>query len=404
MKQILNIAYYEVRHIFKDPILFLIVFIAPLAYAALFGVIYYSAVLTDIPVGVVDQDNSRLSREVVEAFSHDPAFKLVPSIDSYSQLKQGMQEGTIRAGIVIPEDFEAKLSQHRQTELLTIYDGSNLIWGYNTRKDMLEVVNQFSSQFTAEYLAGISLNDNEIKNVMDTVSLKMEVWYNPTYSYLTFIFMGLIMMIIHQLGLLSAGLTVTREKERNTWIQYLSAPVSRMRIVIGKCLPYLIMNFFNYTLLLWVSACLVNVKIEGDLACIILLGLVYDIIITFIGFFISVHAPNSLQVTRYLMLLSVPFFMLAGYTWPARSIPQVLNAIADLLPSTWMANGFRLATVKNYGMAEMMPTFAVMLIMAAVAVALAFTFRKDRKLQENGLNVNCGTAYPRRPFVFCRPK
>lgn len=404
MKHILNIAYYEVLHILKDPILFLIVFVAPMVYLGIFGAVYYSAALTDIPLGIVNQDNSRLSREVVEAFSHDKHFRVVKSVDTYAELKQGMKEGTVRAGVVIPEDFQARVSQHRQTEILAIYDGSNLIWGFNTRKNMMEVVNKFSSKYTAGYLAGMGMNKKEIKNVLDTVSLNMDVWYNPTYSYLTFMFMGLIMMVIHQLGFLSVGLTVTREKERNCWIQYLSAPVSRGKIIVGKCLPYLVMNFFNYTLLLWLSAALVNTKIQGSVTCIILLGLLYDIIITFAGFFISVHTPNSLQVTRYLMLMSVPFFMISGYTWPAHYIPPVLNVIADVFPATWMTNGFRLATVKNFGLAEMMPTFRAMLILAVASVGLAYTFRKDRKLSAEGLSVNCGNTYPRRDFVFRRPR
>lgn len=404
VKHILNIAYYEVLHILKDPILFLIVFVVPAVYAGIFGMVYYSAAITDIPVGIVNQDNSRLSRQVTEAFSNDSHFRVVKSVATYSELKKGMQKGIVRAGVVIPENFESRVSQHRPAELLTVYDGSNLIWGFNTRKNMMEVANQFSSTYTAGYLAGLSMNKNEIKNVMDTVSLNMEVWYNPTYSYVIFMFMGLMMMVIHQIGLLSVGLTVTREKERNCWIQYLSAPVSRGKIIIGKCLPYLVMNFFNYTLLLWISANLIHAKIEGSVLCIVLLGLLYDIIITFAGFFISVHAPNSLQVTRYLLLISVPLFMISGYTWPTRYIPPVLNALADLFPTTWMINGFRLATVKSFGLAEMMPTIGAMLVMAAGAVGLAYTFRKDRKLSATGLTVNCGNVYPRRAFVFRRSR
>lgn len=397
MKKILDIAYYEVVHIFKDPILFLIVFIAPLAYASLFGVVYFSGILTDIPLGVVNMDNSQLSREVAEAFANDNHFKIVEDINTYPELEKGMKEGTVRAGVVIPEDLEKKISLHQNAEVLTVYDGSNLIWGYNIRKNAREVIQQFSVKYTAGCLAGMGLDRQEMANIMNTVDCNITTWYNPTYSYGNFLFMGLMMMVIHQLGLLGVSLTVTREKEKNSWIQYLAGGLSGWKIMLGKCIPYLIANFFNYTLLLWVSAAFVNVKIQGSIFLIIILGLLYDIIITFAGFFVSVHANNSLQVTRYLMLLSVPFFMISGYTWPATHIPAALNGAARLLPFTWMANGFREVTIKTLTLQEMGGTILALGIMAILAIGLALTFKKQgRAYGEASLTVNCGTAYPRK--------
>ncbi len=380
MKQIIKIAYYEVLHILKDPILFLLVFIAPVAYTAIFGAVYFSGVLTDIPLAIVNRDNSEISRELAAAYRNDPNFKIIEGIDSYEELKEGMRTGKIRAGIVIPEDFSKKLSRNQQTEILTVYDGSNLIWGYNIRKNSLEVINEFNIDHTAAFLMGSGLNKHEIQNVMNTIDCNKAVWYNPTFSYANFLFMGLVIMIIHQLGLLSVGLTVTREKERNSWLQYLAATIPAWKIGMGKCMPYFIMSFCNYVFLLWIANCFVQVKFQGSVLLIILLGLLFGIIITFTGFFISVHAPDSLQVTRYIMLLSVPFFLISGYTWPATHIPGFLNGIARFLPSTWMLEGFRMLTVKNLGIEEIYLTVLVLSIMAVLSMGLALTFKKKQKI------------------------
>jgi len=397
LKKILNIASYELIHIFKDPILFLIVFFVPILYAALFGIVYVQGVLDDIPLAIVDLDNSELSRDVITAFRTSPHFRIVDEIKTYPDLEKGMKEGTIRAGVVIPEDFKKNVISHRNPPLLTIYDGSNLIWGYNTRKNLLEVTNKFMITAAARYMGGLGMTEQEIKDVLDTVSCSTYVWYNPTFNYSNFLFMGLVMMIIHQIGFLSIGLTITREKEKNSWIQYLAAPVPHWQIFLGKSLPYFIMNFFNYGLLLWFAARFVHVKIWGDTWLIILLGLLYTIIIIATGYFVSYHAPNSLQVTRYLMLLSVPFFMISGYTWPATHIPEYLNLLAKALPFTWMAEGFRIATIKELGFAYIKPNILALSVMAVLAVALALSCKKRRKPpQEHGLIVNSGVSYPAR--------
>lgn len=397
MKQVLSIAYYEIIHIFKDRILALLIFTVPLLYASLFGMVYMSGILTAIPLGIVDLDHSRLSREIVTTFENSPRFKIVDEMNTFPRLEEGMKRGAVRAGVVIPEEFEKKVSQHRGTEVLTVYDSSNLIWGYNIRKYTLEVINQFNATHTASYLAGLGLTKHEISNILDTVSCNVEVWYNPTFSYATFMVMGLVLMVLHQICLLSVSLSVTREKERNCWIQYLCTPLPRWKIFMGKSLPYFITNLFNYGLLIWFSTRFVHVKMEGSLTLIVLLGLLYDLIITSAGFYISVKAPNSLQVTRYLMLLSVPFFVISGYTWPQTHIPAFINGVARLLPYTWMAESFRLVTVKNLGIQYVSNNILALSIMAVLSILLASTFGKRRKPPAGeGPAVHGGASYPRK--------
>jgi len=384
MRQILNIAYYEVLHIFKDKILFLIVFIAPLAYTALFGMIYIASFLQDIPLGIVDLDHSSESSEVIEAFANMPHFKIVPEVSTYDDLEKGMKEGVIRAGVVIPEDYAKKLSQHQLAEILTVYDGSNLVCAFNIRKYLQQVLNTLSAEQTSAYLAGMGMTKQEITNVMDTVSFSMQVWYNPTLSYVTYLFMGLGIMILHQLGLMGIALSVTREKEQRTWLQFLSAAVPAWKIFAGKALPYFIMNLFNYGLVLWVSGRFVNVKMEYAAGLMLLLGLLFNLVIVSVGFIISLYASNSLLVTRCLLLLSVPLFLLSGYTWPSTHMPAFLNALADLMPYTWMSRGFRMLTVKSWGLQDLSLTIAVMAAMAAVGLFVAITFTKKTSTGVSG--------------------
>ncbi|WP_407306918.1 ABC transporter permease [Desulfosporosinus sp. SB140] len=395
MKQILNIAHYEIVHILKERVLLLMIFIVPLLYASLFGLVYVSSILQHVPLGIVDLDHSQESRAVVSAFENTPNFQVIPEVATYAGLEAGMKNGTVRAGVVIPEDYSQKLSQHQLTQILTIYDGSNLIYGFNTRKYFQQVLNTFSADHTAAYLSGLGMTKQEITNVMDTVSFSMEVWYNPTFSYATFIFMGLALMIFQQIGLLGIGLTVTREKEQNSWIQFLSAPVPQWKIFSGKALPYFIANFFNYGLLMWIAARFVNAKIEGSVALILLLGLLFDLIVVSLGFIVSVYVPNSLLVTRYLMLISIPIFVASGYSWPSTHIPAVINWLARLMPYTWMAESFRLATVKNLGFDYIVDKVMVLIVMAAVSSFFALTFSKRRKPPaQTGVAVNGGVDYP----------
>ncbi|ODA40591.1 ABC transporter permease [Desulfosporosinus sp. BG] len=399
MKQILNIAHYEIMRIFRERVLLAILFIVPLLYASMFGLVYVSAILQHVPLGIVDLDHSQESRAVVSAFENTSNFEVFPQVSTYVDLEAGMKNGLVRAGVVIPADYSQKLAQHQLTQILTVYDGSNLIYGFNTRKYFQQVLNTFSADHTAAYLSGLGMTKREITNVMDTVSYSMEVWYNPTFSYATFIYMGLVLMTLQQIGLLGVGLTVTREKEENSWLQFLCAAVPQWKIFIGKALPYFIANFFNYGLLLWIAARFVNVKIEGSVGLILLLGLLFDLIVVSVGFIVSVYFPNSLLVTRYLMLISVPIFVASGYSWPSTHIPAVINKLLRTMPYTWMAEGFRLLTVKNLGFDYIADKIMVLILMAAATTFFALTFPKRRKPPAQiGPAVNSALDYPNKNF------
>ncbi|NLJ75752.1 MAG: ABC transporter permease [Peptococcaceae bacterium] len=386
MRQILYITYYEMIHIFKDKILLLLIFIVPLLYGIFFGAVYSQGILSDIPLAVVDLDQSALSREVVKSFENSPRFHVVDDITTYPLLKKGMGENTVRAGIVIPENFAGDTALSKGTKILTVYDGSNLIWGYNIRKYTQEVINQFSSYQASSYMAGLGLSKKEIINVLDTISTNITVWHNPTFSYASYMLYGLIMLVIHQIYLLSVSLTVTREKENNCWIQFLCSPLPSWKIFLGKALPYSLTAFMNYCLLLWFISSFMHLKINGSITLIMLLGLLYTAAVTSVGFYISLVARNSLQSTRYIMLLSVPLLMVSGYTWPQTHIPAFINSFARLLPFTWMAEGLRNIALKNLGVNSLTPAILALSLMLVAGILLVLTFKKVLK-RENHIEV-----------------
>ncbi|MEG3072277.1 MAG: ABC transporter permease [Peptococcaceae bacterium] len=376
MRQIFYITYYEMAHIFKDKILLLLIFVVPLLYAIFFGAVYSQGVLTDIPLAVVDLDQSALSREVVKSFVNSPRFHVVDGITTYPQLAEGMGENIVRAGVVIPQNFAADAALSKGAKILTVYDGSNLIWGYNIRKYTQEIINQFSSYQASSYMAGLGLSKKEIIDVLDTVSTNITIWYNPTFSYASYMLYGLIMLVIHQICLLSVSLTVTREKENNSWLQFLCSPLPAWKIFLGKALPYFLAAFMNFCLLLWFITSFMHLKINGSVTLIMLLGLLYTAAVTSFGFYTSLQARNSLQVTRYIMLLSVPLLMVSGYTWPQTHIPAFINSFARLLPFTWMAEGLRNVALKNLGVNCLTPAILALSLMLVAGILLVLTFKK----------------------------
>src|SRR5690554_2588769 len=124
----------EWLYIFKTPKIFAILFIVPIFYTLLFGYSYSANTLKEIKTVVVDHDQSQLSREIIQAFQESETFNIVGYLNSEKEIEEALALGEVKVGLIIPENFYGKLISGENTPLLTIIDGSNLIYtNYATR-------------------------------------------------------------------------------------------------------------------------------------------------------------------------------------------------------------------------------------------------------------------------------
>ena len=105
MHQILNIAYYEIVHILRSKILPLMVFVVPVAYAALFG-LFICQDIDRYPCGRGGSGQLGFEPGGNNGFSNSPKFEIKEEFESYAQLRRSMEEGRVRAGVIIPQGFE----------------------------------------------------------------------------------------------------------------------------------------------------------------------------------------------------------------------------------------------------------------------------------------------------------
>jgi len=396
MKKILNIAYYECVAIFHDRLLMMMVLLVPVMYSCIFGAIYFHPIITDIPTAIVDEDHSDLSRQIANAYRNSPAFSVREDITEYSDMEAAMRDGRIRAGIVIQKDLEQRVQKTQDAKVLAVYDASNLVWGYNIRKNVRLVINDFNTNWVANQVGKMGFDRFEQKQLLSPVSYNLEVWYNPTYSYANFMLFGLFLMIIHQISLLCIALSVPREREKGSWLQFQTAPVSRFTILIGKCLPYFLIFLLHYLLLLQIGIHFFHLSFEGSTLWLVLLGILYVGLMILLGHVVSYFVPNSLQGTRFIMLLSVPFVMMSGMIWPPTHISPFINGLAQLLPFTHAQKMMRILALKDGGWEQFGSYILTLLLMTGIVLVFFLLFCKKEAYfkEKDPQTVNCDTFYP----------
>ena len=111
----------------RDPRRFLFLFGAPLAYLLLFRIIYSTNVVREIPLAIHDAENSKLSREVVTAFSDSDSFRIVAQTATEEKMLELLREKKAFTAIEIPADFSRRIIREGSASVLYAVNGSNII-------------------------------------------------------------------------------------------------------------------------------------------------------------------------------------------------------------------------------------------------------------------------------------
>ena len=350
-------------HILRDPRSLYLALILPIILLILFGY----AITFDvrhIPVGIVDQDNSSLSRDLISRVQGSEYFDLLYLTNASTGLEKLLDEGRVKVLIVIPSHFSRDLSKGKDTPLQLLIDGSDnntaqIALGYISR-----IIQIFSSNIILEKLnkQGAILNTG-----VPPIDVKPRVWYNPDLSSTNFIVPGLIAVVMMILAAMSTSLTIAREWEIGTMEQLVSTPTKPYEIVIGKLMPYFFVGMIQISLIILVGTSLFKVPLKGSIFFLFCVSGVFIICGLGIGLLIST-VTRSQQLAFMLSIIStlLPSFLLSGFIFPISSMPDIIQFFTYLVPAKYFLVVLRGIFLKGSGLKTLWPEVLPLFIFASL--------------------------------------
>ena len=145
MRKTLAVASKELRQILRDRRSLLILLFVPAFFLLLFGYAL-NFDIRNVRLAVQDQDRSTKSRELVSSFVNSGYFALVGYVDSPSELDRLVDEGRVRAILMIPAGFERDLSLRQPVTVQVIIDGDNA----NTASTVTGYARSLIGEFSGE--------------------------------------------------------------------------------------------------------------------------------------------------------------------------------------------------------------------------------------------------------------
>ena len=375
LRRMLAVARAEWIHNVRDARSLGIIILLPLLLLLLYGyAINFD--LRELRFAVQDWDRSQASADFVESLVRSDYFVLDELVADTARLERLVERGEVRFALVIPPELGAGIAAGRTVRVQVLLDGADSTTAGIALGYMQAAVRARSVALVTRWVTRAGLPASIVTPALD---VQPRVLYNPELESVNFIVPGLIAVIMTMLAALLTSGCIVREREAGSFEGLAASPIAPAEIVLGKLTPYVFIASFDVVLAIGMGALVFGVAPTGDRAALLGVSAVYLIASLAIGMLVSSIARTQ-QVATIIAFVAtmLPTMLLTGFVFPVRSMPLVLQWIAQVFPATHFLVIIRAIYLKGTGLGLYVPqTLALVLIALALVIAASKAFRKS---------------------------
>lgn len=312
-----------------------ITLILPLFTFFLFTSFFDAGVARKLPVVLVDQDHTQLSRKLIRAIEATPSVEIFKEVQTLDQAKLEIEDWNCYAVVYIPDNFQKNTLRGEAPGIVLYYNNINLGAGSSISKDVRMAVGTLGAQIKiAGKMQSGEMQQQAIESA-NPVVLDTHVLYNPFVSYEYFITTSMLPIMLQMFVLLMSIYAMGVELKEHTAGDWLRVAGGKAWIAVtGKLLPY--------TIIFWVVAIFMNMlmfrylrtPIKGGLFILSLSTLLYVLSHQAVGIlFISLRA-NLRESLSFGLAYSSLAFSFCGLAFPILAMPIAAQIVAYMFPFT----------------------------------------------------------------------
>lgn len=359
LANIYDLGVKELWSLWRDPMMILLI-------VYVFTVSVYTSAtsmpetLHNAPIAIVDEDNSALSQRIASAF-YPPLFT-TPAMIDYGSVDSGMDAGQYTFALIIPPNFQRNVLAGRSPSVQLNVDATRMSQAFTGSGNIQQIFTAEVNEFVTRYRSTDA----------PPVELALRARFNPALDKAWF---GSVVQIINHITLLSiilTGAALIREREHGTIEHLLVMPVTPAQIMLSKvwsmALVVLVAAFLSLSFMV---RGVLGVPIEGSLTLFFTGALLSLFATTSMGIFIATLARNMPQFGMLMMLTIMPLQMLSGGATPRESMPEIVQNIMLVAPTTHFVELSQAILYRGAGLQTVWQPFLALTLIGTVLFFLS---------------------------------
>ncbi|WP_394175391.1 ABC transporter permease [Thalassotalea litorea] len=326
------IFYKELMQLKRDRMTFGMVVMIPLIQLLLFGFAINTNV-RHIPVGLVDQSQTALSRILVQTVTATQVVAFTQQYATVEQAQDAIASQDVRAVLIIPTDVSQRLVRHQAVGMATPPSTDQ-----ETSRPIAQWLTDGSDTMIAASIK--SLRNMPLAELMSkpanrsTPTFEVTLLYNPEQRTVVNIVPGLVAVILTMTMIMFTSAAIVREKEQGNLELLINTPLKSIELMLGKIIPYIFIGLVQVSLILSLGYFIFHVPINGSMLALAGITLLFIAASLVLGLVISTIAKNQLQSMQMTVFVLLPSILLSGFMFPYEGMPRAAQLIAEALPAT----------------------------------------------------------------------
>jgi ABC-2 type transport system permease protein len=378
-ERIREIIIKELRQTLREPKMRATLIAPPLIQLLIFGY----AVNLDVEharIAWMDMDRSAESRELLAAFTGSGRFSIVRTPQSENEAQLVLDRSEAEVVVRVMPGFAADLARGRAVPVQLLVEGTNSNTANIVSAQATSIIRQFAQSQSEELgrrkLVGRAV-DRPLRAPLPQIVAEPRVWFNPELKSRNFFVPGVIVNIIMLVTLSLTSMAIVREKEIGTMEQLMVTPIRPLELILGKTLPFAAIGLAQLGFVITVALLLFHVPLRGNPLLLVLASVFFLMCSLGLGLFISTISNTQQQAMMSTFFVFQPCFMLSGFSFPIRNMPEIVQWVTYLNPMRYFMDVVRGIFLKGVGLEVLWPQILALAVLgSAILSASAMRFHK----------------------------
>lgn len=311
----------------------------PALVLTLFAVIFYKGTPNNLPIALVDYDNTPLSRKISAIIDATPEVNILFEATSTDEAERLIREGKVGAMVIIPNGFESDIMGLKTANISTYISGANILENGLISKGLMTVIETFSIATQIQILTSQGLGKKQAIAQAMPIRFDKHALFNPYTNYSYYLSPSFMPMMILIFTVLSTIFSIGSELRYSTAGEWLASAQGSISVaIIGKLIPIFIAMILFSTIMFILLFEVIGVPLRGNIWILISGCILFILAYISVAIFIIALTADMRLAMSLAGGYSVMAFSFSGLTFPTLAMHKAIQWFSHLFPFTYFTD------------------------------------------------------------------